>query len=61
MLRINHGREAALLEINTQAGGKDMKENNKLKLNIQTFAEGDGGSEGGAAGAETKPEAKVYG
>lgn len=35
-----------------------MKENNKLKLNIQTFAEGDGGSEGGAAGAETKPEAK---
>lgn len=33
-------------------------ENNKLKLNIQLFAEGDGGSEGGAAGAETKPEAK---
>ncbi len=35
-----------LLEIKTQAKGKDMKENNKLKLNIQLFVEGDRGSEG---------------
>ena len=34
-----------------------MKENNKLKLNIQLFAEGDGGSEGGAE-TDPKPEAK---